>query len=95
VREVIVWETVHNVLWQVLDKALYEKVIDRLCDQLKNHYDRWRHRRDPDDATLFDYPLYVADESSWHTFRFSVDDTMTDDHLFVIGVSHQQGKVGI
>jgi hypothetical protein len=92
VREVIVWEAVHNVLWQKLDEAHYNMVRDRLIDQLEKHYDRWRNRRDPDDETLFDYVLYVAEGGNWHTFRFSVGDTMTNDHLFVVGVTHEPGK---
>ena len=94
-REVIVWPEVHNTLWQNLDKETYDSVVDRLITQLENHYDHCRQWRDPDDETLFDFVLYVPEHGIWHTFRFSVDDTMTADHLFVISVSHELGKVGI
>ena len=94
-REVIVWPAVHNALWQTLDRASYEKVVDRLFDQLGNNYDRWGKRRDAEDPALFVYPLYVAEGDRWHTLRFSVDDSMSQDHLFVLDMSHEVGKVWI
>jgi hypothetical protein len=78
-----------------LDEAHYRKAIERLFGQLENRYHHWRQRRDPEDNTLFNYALLVAQGSDWHTFHFSVDDTMTADHLFVVGVIHEVGAVGI
>jgi hypothetical protein len=92
VREVIVWPKVHNALWQKLDQAHYDKLRDRLIDQLENHYDRWRTRRHPDDETLFVYTVYLAEGDHWHTFEFHVDDTLADTSLFVLDVIHQLGK---
>ena len=94
-REVIVWPKVHNLLWQKLAKAPYDKVVDRLFDQLENHYDRWRKRRHPDDETLFVYTVYLAEGETWHTFEFHVDDTITDSHLVVLDAVHAVGKVRI
>jgi hypothetical protein len=94
-HEVIVWPTVHNALWQILDEAPYNKVVDRLCDQLSTRYDHWRAHRHPDDETLFVYWLHLAESENWHTFEFHVDDTMAAGHLFVIDVRHYLGKVRI
>ena len=94
-REVIVWESVHNAVWQRLEKELYDAVFDRLIDQLQKHYDRWRKRRHPEDNSLFVYTLSLAEKVNWHTFEFVVDDTMADTALFVVGVTYQPGKIGI
>ena len=94
-REVIVWPSVHNTLWQNLSKEAYDNVCRRLLDQLEKEYDRWRKRRHPDDETLFVYTLYLALGENWHTLEFLVDDTMADTHLFVIDVIHHLGKTRI
>jgi hypothetical protein len=95
VREVIVWPEVHNTLWQLLRKDTYDNVIERIYWHLENQFDHCREQRDPDDETLFDFVLYVPEQGIWHTFRFSVDDTMSADHLFVIDIGHESGKVGM
>jgi hypothetical protein len=69
-------------------------VLNRMYDQLGNHYERYRSRRDsasPDD--FFDYVLYLADANDdWHTLRFTVSDRQAEGHLFVVAVSHRLGK---
>jgi hypothetical protein len=92
VREVVVWSTVHNTLWQNLPEAPYNAVRDRLFNQLETNYDQWRARRHPDDETLFVYTVHVAEAENWHTFEFHVDDTTADTFLFVIDVAHKLGK---
>jgi hypothetical protein len=92
VREVVVWPTVHNALWQNLPEALYNAVRDRLFSQLETKYDQWRTKRYADDETLFVYAVYLAEGENWHTFEFYVDDTLADTHLFVIDVVHTLGK---
>ena len=68
-------------------------VLTRLRDQLENHYDHYRGRRDPEDPDLFDYVLYLAEaDGTWHTLRLSVDDVMATGYLFVVAVSHRTGK---
>jgi hypothetical protein len=89
VREVIVWREVHNALWQKLSKEHYEKVRDRLIDQLERRYDHWRTQRHPEDDTLFVYRIFLAEGDNWHEFEFHVDDT----HLFVVDVIHTLGKI--
>jgi hypothetical protein len=68
-------------------------VLNRLYDQLENHANRYRGRRNaqrPDD--YFDYLVNLFDEEGWHTLRFTVDDRQAADHLFVDGVSHRSGR---
>jgi hypothetical protein len=84
---------VSAALGQVLrDRESLLTVLNRLYDQLANHTDRYRNRRDPEDSDLFDYVLYVFDGVSWHTLRFSVDDRQATGFLFVVAVSHRLGK---
>ena len=88
-REVFVWPTVYNVLWQNLNEACFNRVRDQLINQLENKYDSWRERRHPDDETVFVYTLHLADEDkNWHTFEFIVDDTIADMCLIVIDVHY-------
>lgn len=68
-------------------------VLNRLYDQMENHAARYRSRRNvqrPND--YFDYLVNLFDGETWHTFRFTVDDRQTADHLFVDGVSHLLGR---
>ena len=67
-------------------------VLDRLYDQLENHADHYRTRRDPEDADLFDYVLNLFDGENWQTFRFSVDDRQATGYLVVVAVSRRAGK---
>jgi hypothetical protein len=92
VREVFVWPTVHNVLWQKLSKAAYDAVRDRMISQLETRYDHWRKRRHPQDETLFVYTVCTAERENWHTFEFFVDDTAADTCLIVVDVIHTLGK---
>ena len=83
-REVIVWPTVRNILWQNLSEECYEDVCTRLVAQLERRYERLRTHRHPDDETLFVCTLYLLDDETRHTFEFHVDDTMADTSLFVL-----------
>jgi hypothetical protein len=68
-------------------------VLNRLYDQLENHADRYRSRRNaqrPDD--YFDYLINLFDDAGWHTLRFTVDDRQAAGYLFVDGVSHGPGR---
>lgn len=68
-------------------------VLNRLYDQLENHADRYRLRRNaqrPDD--YFDYLVNLFHEEGWHTLRFTVDDRQAAGRLFVDGVSHRPGR---
>ena len=68
-------------------------VLNRLYDQLENHADRYRSRRNaqrPDD--YFNYLVNLVDEEGWHTLCFTVDDRQAAGHLFVDGVSHRLGR---
>jgi hypothetical protein len=94
VREVIVWPTVHNILWQKLDEESYNNLRDRLTSSLEKKYERLRNERHPDDETLFVFTLYVSEGNKRHTFEFHVDDTMADTHLFVVGVACSVETIG-
>jgi hypothetical protein len=93
VREVIVWPTVHNTLWQILDEESYNNLRNRLVNRLENKYEHLRNVRHPDDETLFVFTLYVAEGNMRHTFEFHVDDTMADTSLFVLEVVHSVEEV--
>ncbi len=93
-REVIVWPTVHNTLWQVLDKESYDNLCDRLVSSLEKGYERLRKDRHPGDNTLFVFALYVVEGDKRHSFEFHVDDTMADTSLFVLEVIHSAETVG-
>lgn len=92
-REVIVYEKVHNKLWQVLPEEAFETVRDKLIGQLEANCDRWRAHRYPEDETYFVYSLYFALGEVWHTFEFLVDDTTADTNLLVLAVNHRLGKI--
>lgn len=94
-REVIVFEEVYNLLWQKLEKPYFDKMVERLFERLEKHYERLKKLRHPEDETLFICRLYMAQGDNWHTFEFRVDDTMADTNLFVVGVHHELGKIGI
>ena len=87
-REVIVWERVHNILWQNLGEEAYNSLRDRLFGSLETRYDRLRRERHPEDETLFVFTLYLIDGNNRHQFEFHVDDTTTDAHVFVLDVVH-------
>jgi len=93
-REVIVWPTVHNTLWQNLGEESYNNLRDRLVSSLEKRYERLRKERHPDDETLFVFPLYIAEGDKRHRFEFHVDDTMADTHLFVLAVNHSVETTG-
>jgi hypothetical protein len=80
------------LMMPVADREILLRVINRLYDQLENHADRYRHRRDPEVETLFDYPIWIFDGENWRTLRFSVDDCQAPGYLFVVAVSHRLGK---
>jgi hypothetical protein len=91
---VIVMPLVSGLLGSILPRRPLLAVLNRLYDQLENHYERYRNRRypaAPDD--FFDYALYLADtEDDWHTLRFTVNDKQAPGFLFVHAVSHRKGK---
>ena len=93
-REVIVWPSVYNTLWQNLDEESYNSLRDRLVSTLETNYDRLRRERHPDDETLFVFTLYIVEDERRHTFEFHVDDTMADTNLFVLEVIHSVETVG-
>jgi hypothetical protein len=96
VIHVVVMPLVSAALGQILlGREPLLAVLNRLYDQMTNHADRYRGRRDPDDPDLFDYALYLFDGENWHTFRFSVDDRQATGYLFVVAVSHRPGKARI
>jgi hypothetical protein len=88
VREVFVWPTVHNILWQNLDKECYDNLCARLVTYLEKRYARLRNDRHPADDTLFVCTLYQADGDKRHTFEFHIDDTTADTCLIVLNVVH-------
>jgi hypothetical protein len=88
VREVIVWPTVHNALWEQLDKESYDNLCARLVGHLEKRHERLRKERHPQDETLFVFTLYQAEGDKRHTFEFHVDDTTADTSLFVLNVAH-------
>jgi len=95
VSHIIVMKPVSAALGSIFrDRQPLIAVLNRLYDQLGNHSDRWRQRRDPEDEDLFDYLLYTFDGNGWHTLRFSVDDRQATGYLIVVAVSHKYGKVG-
>ncbi len=93
-RDVIVWETVYNTLWQQLNEESYNNLRDRLVSSLEKKYERLRKDRHPADETLFVFTLYVYEDDKRHCFEFHVDDTMADTSLFVVGLAHSVEKVG-
>jgi hypothetical protein len=93
VREVIVWPTVHNILWQNLDRESYDSLCARLVFCLEKKYTRLRNDRHPDDETLFVCVIYLVDGNKWHRFEFHVDDTMADTCLFVLNVVHEVSEI--
>jgi hypothetical protein len=93
-RRIIVMPLVSTFLGATLSRRSLLAVLERLRDQLSNHYDRYRNRRDPTNPDdFFDYVLYLADANNdWHTLRFTVNDRQADGYLFVVAVSHRLGK---
>jgi hypothetical protein len=90
VREVIVWPTVHNTLWQHLGKEAYDNLCDRLVSSLERSYDRLRTERHPADECLFVFTLWIVEDDKRHRFEFHVDDTIADTSLFVLEVNHSE-----
>jgi len=67
---VIVCEVVSQALGEVLPKREpLLKVLNRLYDQLENHYERFRNRRYPEDPDFFDY-LFIWQMMSIVGIRF-------------------------
>ena len=93
-REIVVWPTVHNALWQNLDEESYNSLRDRLASSLEKKYDHLRRERHLDDEALFVVTLYVFEDDRRHRFEFHVDDTIADTHLFVLGAAHSVEMIG-
>ena len=89
---VVVAQQVSKTLGAILSRGSLLVVLNRLYDQLENHADNYRSRRDPDDPDFFDYVLQHHDGLRWHTLRFSVDDRQATGYLFVTSVRHRPGK---
>lgn len=91
---IIVMPLVSGLLGSMLSRRPLLAVLNRLYDQLENHYERYRSRRYPERPDdFFDYVLYLADaDDNWHTFRFTVNDKQAQGILFVVAVSHRKGK---
>jgi hypothetical protein len=89
---VAVMPRVSQVLGQKLKREPLIRVLNRLYSEMGNRYEHYRSRRDPEDETLFDYVVHVADGEDWHTLRFSVDDTTAQETLLVVAVSHRPGR---
>jgi hypothetical protein len=88
-RDVLVWENVDNVLWQVLpDEESFKNLRDRLFENLEQRFDRVRKERHPEDETLFICKLYMFEGDKKHTFEFHVDDTTADTCVIVLDVVH-------
>jgi hypothetical protein len=62
-------------------------VWNRLFDQMANHVQVHRRKRDANDPDLFDYVHSFYANHRWNRLRFSVNDTRAQDHVFVEGVS--------
>jgi len=89
VRHVVVMPEVSSRLSEILEgnrKAIL-RVWNRLFDQLENHPDSHRRKRDEEDLDLFDYVYVLYANRRWITIRFSVNDTRAQDYLFVEAVS--------
>jgi hypothetical protein len=87
---VIIAPLVSRQLGQLLgnERAALLRVLNRLHHELGNHSARYRGRRDPEDPDhLFDYAIGMYLGGRFRVFRFSVNDTMADDRLFVEAVS--------
>jgi hypothetical protein len=95
VRDVVLWSTVENRLWQILPKGYAEKVEARLREHLEKNYNRLRGRRHPEDPSYFVVTLYQPEGDNWHTFEFIVDDSTADTCLIVSDVIHTLGKIRI
>ncbi len=91
---VLVMPLVSQALGEILPRGPLLTVLNRMYDQLENHYERYRTRRysaRPDD--YFDYILYFANEQGeWSTFRFTIDDKQAQGYLIVAAVSYCKGK---
>jgi hypothetical protein len=60
------------------------RVLNRLYDQLENHTDQYRNRRDPEEPeTFFIYEDAVIQDGRWHVLFFRVNDTQAQGHLFL------------
>jgi hypothetical protein len=94
VPHVIVMPEVSEALGMILPREPLLAVLNRLYDQLENHCERYRHRRDPEQPDdFFDYVVYlVISAGDWFTFRFTVNDKIAPDSLFVVAVSALPGK---
>jgi hypothetical protein len=85
---------ISNAIGKILrgERELVNAVINFLRDQLENHYDLYRMRRDPEDPALFDFYIRAIDsEYTLHTMRFSVDDSLASGYLFIAAVSDRHG----
>jgi hypothetical protein len=84
---------VSEELGRNLGRSAMVVALTRLREELQDRLDRYRPRRAPEDETLFDYVLTLADdENNWHTLPFTVDDTTAPDRLLVVALTHRPGK---
>ena len=96
-REVLVWpECALNATGQTAVGATVGPSVlrlDRLFERLENRYEQLRHRRHPEDPSLFLAVLYLPEGERWHSFGFVVDDSTAEDRLLVIDLIHRVGSI--
>jgi len=88
-RRVVVDDTVTQAYGRL---ALPEDVgvilFNRLHADLSEEYDACKLNRDAEDETCFRYSIRFALHNCWHLFYFRVNDTQTDDRLFVETIAY-------
>ncbi len=72
-----------------LPAAIGKILFRRLHSDLPEEYESCKLDRDGDDETCFRYKIVFALQNRWHEFYFRVNDTQTDDRLFVETISHE------
>ena len=60
-----------------------------LHGELREHYERYRQLRHPDDDRLVLFFWAMADGIVMHTFTFFVDDSTSADDLIIVDFEHE------
>lgn len=88
-RKVVVPQPISQAIGLLgISRPLCVRLLTALHNDLSNVADEARNLRDPEDETLFLYPIRLTEESRHHLFVLAVDDTTAPDHLVLASIGH-------
>jgi hypothetical protein len=94
-RKLIVWPEISRRIGECrLTHEGLPVFLNRLRQDLEEHYRVHCGLRDTEDPRFFRYLMTFADGGSLHEFEFVIDDSTSPEHLFIEDFEHESRPLG-